>query len=366
MLTISNTIYPEQFDRLEAIIAALQSGKLSQAESLMAAMAQRQPEISSLPERLQTQLFLDALTSRIKQAAETENLYLVPDEGQQIRMFNFMAEKFPVVRYAQEIANTIFLNQIAQEERFVILDIGIGTGQQIAGLIERLAEQKAPTRQITVLGVEPSAESLDKAELRFQQLAQAHGIRIAFTGIQKTVEQLTPDDWTLLHNEIQGTGGKLLLNASFAMHHVQPPPLRTTFFQQLKALEPAVFMMIEPYADYTADSLMERFKNAWHHYGLTFLAIDTIDDASDSEKSTVKQVFFGREMMDVLGAGSRVEQFETAEMWLHRLVQAGFMPNRISHTIPGGFNPLVQIKQAGSYVGFNVMGHPIVSVICAS
>jgi hypothetical protein len=248
----------------------------------------------------------------------------------------------------------------------VILDVGIGTGQQISSLIERLTEQNAPVKQITVLGVEPSAESLGKAELRFQQLAQAHGIRIAFTGIQKTVEQLNPEDWALLRREIQDTGGKLLINASFAMHHVQPPPFRTEFFRQLKALDPAVFMMLEPYADYTPDNLMERFKNAWHHYGLTFLAIDTIDDTSDSEKSAVKQVFFGREMMDVLGAGNRVEQFETAEMWLHRLVQGGFMPNRISHTVPGGFNPLVQIKQAGSYVGFNVMGHPIVSVICAS
>jgi len=288
----------------------------------------------------------------------------VPDEGQQIRMFNLMAEKFPVVRFAQDIANHIFLSHIAGETGFTILDIGLGTGQQTAGLARQAVKRFPQIKQISILGIEPSIESMQKAEARFQELATELDISLSFTGIRKTVEQLDATDWALLETRRREESGKFLINASFALHHVQPVEFRTELFRRIKSFNPSAFVIIEPYGDFTPADSLTRFQNAWHHYGLTFRAIDTID-AAEEEKSAVKRVFFGREMIDVLGEGERVEQFETAEMWVQRLKQAGFGIQPVDNIITEDFNPVIQIDRTETYLGFNVNNHPIVAVICA-
>lgn len=365
MQTIAHQIYPDRFRQVETIVNAIADRNLEQANRLLAEHLESLPQIAGEPERLQVELFLKALSARLDPAVTISNLYLMPDQGQQIRMFNFMAEKFPVVRRAQDIVNAAHLNAVREEEQFTLMDIGIGTGQQAATLIARLVEANAPVKRVDIIGIEPSAESLDVARERFQAVAAEGGPEIVFAELHKTAEQLTEEDWTFIGRTVRQAGGKLLLNASFALHHVQPVDIRTDFFRRLNALRPERFMIIEPYGDYTTDSLLERFHNAWHHYGLTFRAIDIID-ASDREKSEVKRVFFGREMPDVLAADNRVEQYETAEMWLNRLSNAGFEPFSIPLPAFGDFNPLVEITANPGYVGFNINRYPIVAVIGVS
>jgi hypothetical protein len=285
----------------------------------------------------------------------------VPDQGQQIRLFNLMAAKFPVVRQAQDIANTLLMDAVAEEERFVLLDIGMGTGQQADNLLTRMLERRLPVREVLLIGVEPSGESLATARQRFQAFSDEKSLPIAFFDIQKTAEQLDDADWISIRRQVEGFGGKLLLNASFALHHMQPVAGRTDFFRRLKALNPALLMLIEPYGDYTTDNVIERFHNAWHHYGLTFRAIDTID-ASDEEKNEVKRVFFGRELLDVLASSGRIEQYETGEMWLERLRDAGFKPFPFPDPATDSKGP-AHVARHGDYLSFDVHGYPIVAVI---
>lgn len=365
MKTIAEQIYPQQFYAIEAIISEIQHNNLADARKQVDEYFDRLEDISHQPERFHTQLFLEALDSRLNNGSAVTNLYLVPDAGQQIRMFNFMAQKFPVVRRAQDITNAIYLDNIQREKRFVLLDIGIGTGQQAGTLIEQLVAREATVEEVFVIGIEPSADSMAKAAARFGELSQRHGIGIDFTGIQKTAEQLDEQDWDRIGRCINEARGKLLLNASFALHHTPSNGFRQNLFNRLKSLQPEVFVIIEPYGNYLPDDLMVRFRNAWHHYGLTFLAIDTID-ASDEEKNTVKRVFFGRELLDVLGEGNRIEQYETSEMWLEKLVDAGFRPRPFTHALSNDVNPLIEIQHDRHYLGFNVKGHPIVGVICVN
>ena len=65
-------------------------------------------------------------------------------------------------------------------------------------------------------------------------------------------------------------------------------------------------------------SLTARFQHAWHHYGLTFRALDSVP-APPEKAGELKRIFFGREILDVMAADNRIEQYETAEMWLSRL-----------------------------------------------
>lgn len=364
MFTTSNEIYPEAYFQLKAILAAIVSDELEKAQHLLVKTEQGLVKIQSLPQKLQLELFINAMRARLEHV-EAENLYLVLDEGQQIRLFNFMVEKFPIVYLSQEIAKNIFFAQLAGETGAVILDIGIGNGQQMARLIQQALRHYPQLKQLNILGIEPSLGSLQQAEARFATLAEQTGASISLTAIHKTVEQLDSADWVLLEEAIGKSGGKFLVNASFALHHVDPIAFRTEFFKRLKALKPSVVVLIEPYADYTSEDLLIRFENAWHHYGVTFRAIDTID-ADEKEKSAVKRLFFGREMIDVLGERNRGEQYETAETWVQRLVDAGFAISPVKSDLVENFNSVISIDQSKPYFGFNVSGHPIVAVICAN
>lgn len=362
MLTIAEEIYPHEHRLLKAVIDAIEERNPPEAGKRLEEARQAMEALASPAHKLQMELFINALRSRLNHAM-VENLYLVPDEGQQIRMFNIMAEKFPVVRSAQEIANGLFVSRLTGSQAFTILDIGIGTGQQMAGLVQKARDSLSALQTIRIIGIEPSADSLGKARERFRELSAGKGPRIEFEPLHKTVEQLDEGDWQRLTRHATEPGS-FLVNASFALHHVHPLDFRTALFQRLQTLKPAAFVIIEPYADYLAADLPTRFRNAWHHYGLTFRAIDTID-AGEEEKSAVKRIFFGREMMDVLSEGERIEQFETAEMWIQRLQAAGFRIEPVRNTLAGSINPVIRVEERPSYLGFNVDGHPVVAVICA-
>ena len=107
-------------------------------------------------------------------------------------------------------------------------------------------------------------------------------------------------DWQMIETLCQTPNTCLLIYAGFALHHIRPVSSRTGILEKLKALNPQVFVMIEPYSDHICLDLKQRFLNAWHHYGLTFQAIDRIE-APQEEKQTVKTIFFGNEIQDVLG-----------------------------------------------------------------
>lgn len=367
METISQEIYPKHYRALSEIVALIEKESLEPAKSLLHQSLKNLDAIDDLAERIQVKLFLEALCFRLDHASGVQNLYLVPDEGQQIKMFNFMANRFPVVQQAQAIANGIFEQAVEGELSFTLLDIGMGTGQQAENLIRRISENSDTLKEVNLIGIEPSASSLDKAQARLSELNDKYGIAIKFYPINKTAEQLNDSDWEHIRQVIRLAKGKLLLNASFALHHTPPGTFRNIFFQQLKSLDPEMFVIIEPYGDYTAERLTTRFENAWHHYGLTFMAIDTIDEATDDEKSEVKRVFFGREMLDVLSNGNRIEQYETSEMWLAKLKAAGFASQKIDFVLPDKVNPILKVEPVSEdYIGFNVKGRPIVGVICAS
>lgn len=368
MQTIARQIYPERFRQVEAIVGAIRANDPALAKGLLSRHLDELTFITGNAERLQTELFLEALRTRLKEMESgpesSVNLYLTPDQGRQIRLFNLMAAKFPVVRQAQDIANTLLMDAVAQEDRFILLDIGMGTGQQAANLVTRMRERCLSVQEILLIGIDPSEESLFTARRRFQELAEESGLSIAFTDLRKTAEQMDEADWMSIQRQVDDFGGTLILNASFALHHMQPVAGRTDFFRRLKSLEPALFMLIEPYGDYTTDDVLERFHNAWHHYGLTFRAIDTID-ASDEEKNELKRVFFGRELLDVLALSGRIEQYETGEMWLERLQDAGFkpFPFQWADSAESESGGPTRIARHGDYLSFDVHGYPIVAVI---
>ncbi len=368
LLPNAQGIYPEAYRQLKHALTALADRNFLKAKVLLDKAAKRLPELENTPEGTQLLFFLEAAYKRLDPASSAlGNLYLLPDQGQQIAMFNFMATRFPVVTFAQDIVNTLCLSEFQGQTHVTLLDIGIGTGQQIARILRQLTPATAPGQRLTVIGIEPAEANLAQARETLLEVARQQHLPVDFIGINQSVETLlTPQGWKAFTHQLGSVRhqGTLIVNASFALHHVQPIRLRLELFQKLRQLSPTRVTMIEPYADFVTPRLMQRFDEAWYHYGLTFQAIDRID-ATDQEKSLVKQVFFAREIQDVLAKnGRRIEQFETGDMWLNRLTKAGFypeLPTGIPDTIPDC--PSVSVKAFSNYIGLCVNEYPIISII---
>jgi hypothetical protein len=366
MQTIANQIYPSQFESLFALAAAIEANQPERSDALMASYRNALSSIGASPERLQAELFLDALQLRLSPSPTVSNLYLLPDdENAQISLFNLMAEQFPVVRLAQWIANTAILDAIGTSERAVILDMGMGTGQQMASLLNLARERNLPLKAVTIIGIEPSENSFVKARERFESIAWPGGPDIEFVGIPKMLEAVDAGDWQLIADKANACNGVLAINASFALHHTRPIAWRAEFFKQLAALKPVAVLLIEPYGDYTTDDLTARFQHAWHHYGLTFRALDSAP-VPPEKTGELKRVFFGREILDVMAAENRIEQYETAEMWLSRLKANGFHPLRLPMLQESLPSSTMEFRSRPEYASFDVNGFPIVAIIGVS
>lgn len=371
MKTIADQIYADQYSNIQALLEALAWTDFKQVSHLLQTalepLAKHQPQGLNA-EETQSLFFLNALQKRLHHGADQlENLYLLPDQGQQIQMFDFMAQKFPVVRYGQEIINQAYLKVLQDQTEITLWDIGIGSGQQMARLLTDLFQAGKKPKQVTVIGLDPSAASVAQAEKTLHDTCQAAGVSFRYLGIPKTVEALDELDWRNIHPLLEAARGHWIANASFALHHIRPTPLRSAFFKRIKTYAPGQIGLIEPYADFLTSDLRQRFANAWHHYGLTFWAVDQID-APVERKSMLKSTFFSREIQDVIGKDdSRVEQFETGEMWVERLQNAGFQvtpPEALAAAIPNF--PSVGIQTFEQFAGFTVKGFPIISLILAS
>jgi hypothetical protein len=367
MKTMAEQIYARQYNHFEKVLQALGTHDLERARHALTELSSALDSQAEGPEHIQTSFFVKALEKRLSGNVDIEeNLYLLPDQGQQIQMFNFMAQKFPVVRFAQELVNQQYLEVLNGQPDVTLWDIGIGNGQQMVRLIESLIRLGQPPRTLEVLGLDPSAASLTQAEQALATLCEQAGIRFQFDGFAKTVESLDAADWEKIERILRPKQGRWVANASFALHHIAPVAERTRFFAKLRALKPVLFCLIEPYADFLEPALKTRFKNAWHHYGLAFWAIDQID-APLENRNLLKSVFFGREIIDVIARDTgRIEQFETGEMWAQRLRDSQFLSTSltVNESVIPGFES-IRIQPYETYTGLMAQEHPVISILRA-
>jgi hypothetical protein len=378
MAIVAQSIYTKHYQALQEVIGQIEKGDYDQAMHSVNALIAALPIVPETPDQTQLLFFAEGLRKRLDPGAEeVGNLYLLPnDTGQQIKMFNLMAEKFPLVRLSQEMINRACLDWAGfdragrrtgqNQTEITILDIGIGMGQQIVRMLELAFARKIPLQTITIIGIEPAAASLKLAQESLSALANQHEVELIFQGFPQSAENLTELEWFTLSDIVAQSKGKLIINCSFALHHIRPPSLRTALFSRLKQYSPALLTLIEPYADCVTPDLSIRFAQAWRHYGLVFHAIDRIDVAEE-DKNRLKRLFFFPEIQDVLSEEqARVEQFETGEMWISRLENAGFETIPIENSsLQTPSCSFIKISQHAQYLSLDVKGYPVLSIIAA-
>jgi hypothetical protein len=311
-------------------------------------------------EKLLATLYLKALNQKIHSERIGENIYLGKYDISQIQLFNILIEKFPFVKYSQQITNNAIVAEMQGEEEVTLMDIGIGLGTQVLNIIERCKSLKN-LKKLHVVGIEPFGDALEKAGKNILAQNGQVPFEIHFTGIQDSVENI---DLTA----IPGIGGKIIVNASLALHHIQSDQQRQATIAQIKALNPGAFFLIEPNVNHYEPNFFKRFVSSYHHFSNIFQVIDQIEHVSNDDKNALK-LFFGREIEDIIGKEEqdRFEKHEPATRWIERLKQSQFNINSASLSGPASAGCGVEIKyhQEG-YIGFTHVTETVLAIIYAN
>jgi hypothetical protein len=352
----------QKFSLLTRALEEVLQGASGEARRSLAKLSELL-DVETVAEDMQYFLFAMALARRLGNDGEARqmNLYLRRFELPQIALFNLLAQRVPPVGMAGAIANDCLCDLFAGHEEATLVDIGLGTGRQEVALLRKLKETGSAPRRLTVVGVEPDANSLLQAELALTAAARELEIDLRFRGVPKVLEALDDNDWRLLRD----SPGPRVVHSAFALHHVVSLADRQALFHRLRTLDPVGVVLCEPNSDHFTDSLAQRFHNAWHHFFAMFGLVDELE-LSRQERNAIK-LFFGSELEDILGAvdeTQRYERHERVETWLERLRRAGFSPRgrQGSWSIPAP----ASLHRAPGHVGLGYGEETLVAVICAT
>lgn len=290
-------------------------------------------------DRLLSHIVAEALLRRVDRELLTgKNIYLQPLEIAQIDLFDLARRLIPQIPQSYAVANQHLAAALRGLETAALLEIGAGKGAQVLALLRLLAATPGRLQRLRIVALEPAGASLNEAQAALEALAPALPFALEVRPLRTLFERCP---LATLQDAVGGVDG-LAINAAFTLHHTthapDEPELRTQLLRGLASLRPRVLTLIEPNANHDTEVLTRRVHSCWEHFGTVFDLIDQ-SEGTPLEKFALKEVFFGREVRDVLGTSDtfRCERHEPYESWLLRLTKAGLRPApgiELSITLP--------------------------------
>lgn len=256
-------------------------------------------------------LFIKALNKKIGSDTISENIYEKQNGVSQIELFNILIDKFPYVKFSQRLINNAIVDIIKQNNEVTIIDIGVGLGTQMVNIIE-MAKHLTHLTKLTIVGIEPFAEALTIADKNISAYKGKVPFHLEFIAITEYAENF---DFASLQN----MQGKVIVNASLALHHIQSQTQRNNTIANIKAINPTAFILTEPNVNHFETDFYSRFKNCYNHFYSLFQVIDKLT-IENNYKNGLK-LFFGREIEDIIGKpeADRFEKHEPATHWIEKL-----------------------------------------------
>lgn len=301
-------------------------------------------------------------------SANTINLYLQSQKIPQIQLFKLLIEKLPVGFMVQDSVNTDIAAFCDENKSPVIIDLGMGVGNQIINIITKLKS----CRELTIIGIEPSKEALQIARqridatisLRNKGLPKSKQLHVSFEEVPECIEDIPRNFWEVMKQRLDGRN--IIFNASFSLHHLKDneeyPDIRNTIFSIIRGFSPKALYLSEPNSNHLEPDYERRRSNCILHFSTLFKLIDNLDIKED-EKEGLK-MFYAREINDILGTDNslRSERHESASGWYQRLLGSGFALQVIPNTIP---NELISVKSLDEYTSYEYNGVSLVAVFKA-
>lgn len=315
--------------------------------------------LSADSEKFLSSLFIKSLRNHLGYTSLDENIYLKKYEIPQIQLFDLLIKEFPFVKISQQIVNGAIINLMRDSEEMVLVDIGIGQATQIANLVELSGDLKQ-LKKLQIVGVEPSERALMHAKRTMENLNEKTNFEIEFLGINDFIENID------LKKHVNSQG-KIIVNASLALHHIQLSEKRFEVLKMIKSLNPLALFMVEPNVDHFEPNFYRRFQNCYQHFYAVFQVIDKLN-LSEDDKNAFK-LFYGREIDDIIGKheSTRFEKHEPAYRWIEKLEQSGFQAKTdfFAFPIETPIGLKIDIHKEG-FLGFTFGNETVLSIIYAN
>ena len=280
------------------------------AEAVIAACAQ---QFSWKPDEELVNHLRRALHARFQgiPPEQVQNTYLKEFEIPQIRLFDILANSFSLVLEAQKLVGKCIISLANNQRHLCLIDIGIGRSVQMARILQSLNECKH-IETVTLIGIEIQKDSLEFSKNLLDEMKKSLHFNLNFYPINQSIEEIGFDK---IHGLIPSNNGKLIINASLALHHVQSIETRTRILSILASLNPDLLTLIEPNVNCFANDFEERCMNAYEHFGALYAYINTLA-LKDEEKKGLKQ-FFSNELFDAIALPDeyRFEKYDLSNNW---------------------------------------------------
>lgn len=310
-------------------------------------------------------IILNALNKRINSRIKEEHIYLKQYDIPQIQLFNLLIEKFPFVKLSQQIVNATILKELKKHEEVTLIDIGAGQGVQLMHILEQAAENAKKEavqtlKKLVVVAIEPFEDALIQCNERVALFKSKAPFEVEIISIHDFAENID-------FKNIPGITKHVVVNASLALHHIPSQVARFRTFDNVRAINPAAFILIEPDVDHFEPSLQRRFENCFRHFHSVFCEVDQLD-ATQDEKNALK-LFFGREIEDIIGKKDedRFERHERGKEWANKLRLSNFQLSTSKLDVSVGASANVNIvKHAEGFIGLTYGSEPGLSIICAN
>jgi hypothetical protein len=242
---------------------------------------------------------------------EIQNTYLKEFEIPQIRLFDILANRFPLVLEAQKLVENCIMELAKNQQQLCIVDLGIGRSVQMARVLNSLNACKS-LETVTLIGIEIQKESLEYSKNLIEDLKESLNFTLHFYPINRAIEEIAFDE---LRQLIPSGNCKLVVNASLALHHVQSIETRTRILSNFASLNPDLLTLIEPNVNCFTNDFEERCMNAYEHFGALYAYINTLE-LKEEEKKGLKQ-FFSNELFDAIALPDqyRFEKYDLSQHW---------------------------------------------------
>lgn len=251
-----------------------------------------------------------------------QNTYLKDFEIPQIKLFDILANYFPLVLESQHLAHGCLLRQMKDCSHLCIVDLGIGRSVQMQRLLHTLNEATS-IDHVTLIGVDIMQQALEHSEQLLRHEKSTLRFRLDYHLINEVVEKL---DFGKIRSLIPVDHDFVYINASLTLHHVQKSEERDAIFYNCKSLSPDLITLIEPNTSTFTDDFGLRVDRAIEHFYALYDYTNTLP-LSEEEKRSLK-TFFGNDFFDPIAHAdeARFEKLERGEEWITRANRAGFSP----------------------------------------
>ncbi|KAL5737207.1 hypothetical protein ACOSP7_029968 [Xanthoceras sorbifolium] len=272
-------------------------------------------------------------TPTINTSTSTPN-YIISNESTALQTCYLSLNQItPFIRFSHLTANQAILEAIQVGQQSIhILDFDIMHGVQWPPLMQALAERSVntlhPPPMLRITGTGHDLDILHRTGDRLLMFAQSLGLRFQFHPLlllnddPTSVALYLSSALSLLPDEA------LAVNCVLYLHRLVKDDSRDlrVFLHKIKALNPTVVTIAEREANHNHPVFMGRFVEALDHYTAIFESLEATLPPNSKERLAVEQIWFGREIMDIVGAEgeNRRERHERYESWEVMLRSSGF------------------------------------------